>query len=201
MSEFSDITLDSQQSAIIQEMKLNLWKNDRTIPIWGEITEDTEFLVNHMFEKIEQDDLLTGEKKPIKLSISTLGGDLFATFSIISKIEEMRSNGYQIIATAYGKCMSGGLFIFMAATIRICQRHSRLCFHQIQTFEHGNSSVESVHRAAEDLRELWGRLRDITKRYTKFDDNTLDKILFGNVDYSFFPEKGFNELGIVDVIL
>ena len=75
---------------IIQEVKLNAFVKDRTIYLTEDISSDTELMINRMFEKIEKRDKLDNiepkDTEPIILKISSYGGLVTATLSIISTI-------------------------------------------------------------------------------------------------------------------
>jgi ATP-dependent protease ClpP protease subunit len=190
---------------IVEEIKLNAYINERTIYLNDDtISEETEFIVNRMFEKIVERDQKSGIKpkdaEPIVLKISTYGGDVFATLSIISTIEMLKDMGYCIIGKAYGKVMSGGFKIFIACSERICQRHTRFLYHQVQSYEFGNTSVEQSKRKLNDLEELWRRCQDIILKYTNITQEKLDDITKHDLDVSLWAEEAIN-LGCVDKII
>jgi ATP-dependent protease ClpP protease subunit len=193
------------QSRVIDEMKLNAFLNERTIYINdNEIVEDTEFIINRMFEKIVERDNKAGIKpenaKPIILKISSYGGDVFASLSIISQIEYLRDLGYWIIGIGYGKIMSGAFKILIACSERWCQRHSRLLYHQVQSFEMGRTSVESDRRRLKDMEEMWCRCQDIILKYTKITQEQLDIITREDRDIYLWAEEALS-LNIIDKIL
>ena len=126
------------QNKIVEEIKLNAYINERTIYLNDvSICEDTEFIVNRMFEKIVERDQNSGinpkNAEPITLKISSYGGSVLASLSIIATIETLRESGYHIIGKAYGKIMSGAFKIFISCSERICQRHTRFLYHQVQS--------------------------------------------------------------------
>jgi ATP-dependent protease ClpP protease subunit len=193
------------QNRTIDEMKLNAYINERTIYLNDdEIGEDTEFIVNRMFERIIERDKKANIKpqdaEPITLKISTYGGNLYATLSIISQIEYLRDLGYWIIGIGYGKIMSGGFKILIACSERWCQRHSRLLYHQVQSFEMGRTSVESDRRRLKDMEEMWRRCQDIILKYTNITQEHLDIITREDRDIYVWVEEALN-LNIIDKIL
>lgn len=190
---------------LIDEMILNAYINERTI--WlndPEINEETEFIINRMFEKIVDKDLNQGIKpkdaEPITLKISTYGGSVYATLSIISTIERLKKIGYKIIGIAYGKVMSGGFKILISCSERLCQRHTRLLYHQVQSYELGHTSVEQSRRKLKDLDEMWRRCQDIIIKYTNITQDTLDEITKLDMDVYLWAEEAL-KLNVIDHII
>lgn len=190
---------------LIDEMILNAYINERTI--WlndPEINEETEFIINRMFEKIVDKDLNQGIKPkdadPITLKISTYGGSVYATLSIISTIERLKEIGYKIIGIAYGKVMSGGFKILISCSERLCQRHTRLLYHQVQSYELGHTSVEQSRRKLKDLDEMWRRCQDIIMKYTNITQDTLDEITKLDMDVYLWAEEAL-KLNVIDHII
>lgn len=194
-----------QSNRIIDEMKINAYLTERTIYLNdNEIGEETEFLVNRMLEKIVERDRKSGIKpqdaESITIKISTYGGDIYATLSIISQIEYLREIGYWIVGIGYGKIMSGGFKILISCSERICQRHSRLLYHQVQNFEMGRSSVETSRRRLKDLEDMWRRCQDIILKYTNITQEHLDEIIKCDMDTFIWAEDAL-VLNVIDKIL
>ena len=96
--------------------------------------------------------------------------------------------------------MSGAFKIFISTSERICQRHTRFLYHQVQSYELGNTSVEQSKRKLKDLEELWRRCQDIILKYTDITQNKLDEITKLDLDVSLWPEEAMI-FGCVDKIL
>lgn len=188
------------QNHIINEMKLNAYTNERTIYINEEIDSDTEFMVNRMFEKIVARDKKEGTKEPINLKISSPGGSVFATLSIIAQIESLREQGYIINGYTYGMCMSGAFKIFISCSNRYAQRNTRFLYHQVQDYEYGYTSVERTKRNLKDLEALWQRAQEVILKYTKISKEQLDLITREDRDVCMWSEEAL-ELGVVDKII
>jgi ATP-dependent protease ClpP protease subunit len=193
------------QNRIVDEMKLNAFINERTIYLTDDgINEETEFIINRMFEKIVERDRKDGinpkQAEPITVKISTYGGDVYATLSIISTIETLKEMGYKIIGKAYGKVMSGGFKILISCSKRICQKHTRLLYHQVQSWEMGDTTVEQSKRKTRNLEEMWNRCRDIIMKYTNITKDTLDTITREDRDVFMWAEEALS-LNCVDEII
>lgn len=192
-------------SKLVEEIKLNAYINERTIYLNdNSIDEETEFVVNRMFEKIVERDKISGiiptQAEPITLKISSYGGSVFASLSIISTIETLKDNGYHIIGRSYGKIMSGAFKIFISCSERICQKHTRFLYHQVQSYEMGHTSVEQTKRRLKDLQESWRRCQDVILKYTNITQEKLDDITEHDLDVYLWPEEAIL-LGCVDKIL
>lgn len=192
-------------SKLIDEMKLNAYLRERTIYMNDdEINEETEFIINRMFEKIVDNDEKEGinpkDAKPIFLKISSYGGSVYASLSIIACIEQLKEKGYKIIGIGYGKVMSGAFKILISCSERLCQRHTRFLYHQVQHYEMGRSSVEQSRRSLKDLDELWRRCQDVIIKYTKITQERLDEITSHDLDVNLWAEEALN-LGVVDKII
>jgi ATP-dependent Clp endopeptidase proteolytic subunit ClpP len=195
--DVSNITLKND---LVDTMKLNAYLNERVIFIWEEITDNTSFIVNRMLENMERKDQESNIKDPITIKIDSIGGSVYACLSIISKIEELKNKGYEIITISYGKAMSAGLYIAMCGTKRYAQRYCRFLLHQLQSLEFGYNSVESSERSLQDKKEIWNSMRQIIEEHTEIDDEFLDDVTKYNKDEFFFSDKAL-ELGIIDEIL
>jgi ATP-dependent protease ClpP protease subunit len=199
-----DLVMQSSNK-LIDEIKLQAYLKERTIYLNDDtINEETEFLVNRMFERIvehdEQEGISPQNAEPIKLKISSYGGSVYATLSIISCVESLREKGYKIIGIAYGKIMSGGFKIFIACSERFSQRHTRFLYHQVQTEEMGRSSVEQSRRRYKDLDEMWERAQSIILKYTKITKEHLKDITEKDMDVYMWPEEAM-AVGAVDQII
>lgn len=186
---------------IVQEMKVNAFLKDRTIYLTEDITNDTELTVNRMFEKIvKRDEINNIEPKnadPIKLKISSYGGLVTASLSIISTIETLKEKGYRVHGYSYGVAMSGAFKIFISCSKRYAQKNTMLMYHQPSNFQYGHSDVEDKERALESSRVLWEACKDVIKKYTSITEEHLNKITVEKRDVYLFGKDGF-ENNIVD---
>jgi ATP-dependent protease ClpP protease subunit len=197
----SEEEYSNSTSAWIEEAKRNALNDERTIYIWEDIDDDTSFIFNRAVEKImETDQENETDILPITIKINSYGGSVFSLMSILSKIEEAKSLGYEIITIGYGMAMSAGLWILMSGTKRKAQRYCRMLLHQVQSFSMGSTSVELTKREYQNLLEMWDEMREYTKEHTCVTEEMLDNITNNNLDYYFFAEKGL-ELGIIDEVI
>lgn len=113
---------------------------DRSVFITGEIEMNH---ANSVFEILkfwnnvdEMDNIPVEDRKPICIYINTPGGDLEATFSIISSIKLSKTPVYTyVIGTAY----SGGFFIAISGHKRFGFPHSSYMFHEGSAMDGGDA--------------------------------------------------------------
>jgi ATP-dependent protease ClpP protease subunit len=188
---------------VIEDIKLNAYMQERTIYINDSITDETEFLVNRMFERIvkKDDDNKTSmaEREPITLKISSPGGSVYSMFSIISTIESLKNRGYTINAYSYGMSMSAAFMISIICTKRFVQKYSRLMYHQPHRFVIGYNTVEDFRRDSKEMDSLWETMQEIITKYTKIDKKTLDTMTRENRDVFMYGDEAI-KLGVADEI-
>jgi ATP-dependent protease ClpP protease subunit len=191
----------------IEQLKEKECLQKRTIWIDEEITENTEFMVLRMFDKIIEMD----EKNKIKpenadiihLKISSYGGNVNSSLSIISKIESLKKIGYKIYGYAYGKAMSGAFKIFISCTKRFAQSTTDLMCHMPNHGEYGGYySMEDERRKFENLKRSWIRCKDVILKYTTIPEKLLDEYVDKNDDLYFWADESIEKnLGIVDELI
>ena len=185
---------------IIDSIKLKSYNDFREIYITGEIDEDVELIVNKMFDNLIFMDKQLGSYDPIIIKISSPGGYISSGLSIVSKIEEAKKLGYQVICIAYGLCMSVATLIFVSGSRRICQKHTQFLIHEPRAFDQGINTVETYKRSLKDLEDSWVRAKDIIKRYSNIREKTLKELSDSDKEYYMWAEEA-KKLGMVDVIL
>ena len=97
MSDYNNIDVEKQldlKAGLVEEMKLNAFKSERTIYIWEDINDNTAFVTNRMIENLCIPDI-NANKLPITIKISSPGGEVFSALSIVSAIEMAQENGYE----------------------------------------------------------------------------------------------------------
>lgn len=172
---------------------------ERKFYVFRTITDETALLFNRYTDRyLEMDN---GIPKPITILIDSPGGDAYAMLSIISRIEELKEKGYEIIADVRGKCMSAALWICVVCNKKVSQRYSRFLFHAIKSWnEPGFSSVGYSARQQKDTEEMWDLMKSIIIRNSNFTEEMINDITQNDKDFNFFAEKAL-ELKIIDQIL
>lgn len=191
----------------IEQLKEKECLDSRTIWINEEITENTEFMVLKMFDKIVDMDKKNKIKPEnadiIHLKISSYGGNVNSSLSIISKIESLKEIGYKIYGYAYGKVMSGAFKIFISCTKRFAQRNTDLMCHMPNHGEYGGYySMEDERRKYESLKRSWLRCKEIILKYTNIPEELLDEYIDKNDNLYFWADESIKQnMGIVDELI
>jgi len=136
-----------------EEIIYQSFSKRRTIHIMGEITEKTELVTNHMIQQLCKEDK-EGKKLPIKIKISSGGGDALAAFSIVDSIEYAKNQGYHVHTEGYSCVMSAAVPILSSGTLRRTQMHSRWMLHDVGMFLMGSMSGEEITRLSADLKDV-----------------------------------------------
>lgn len=191
----------------IEQIKENECLNNRTIWINEGITENTEFMILRMFDKIIEMDKKNKIKPEnadiIHLKISSYGGNVNASLAIISKIESLKLIGYKIYGYAYGKAMSGAFKIFISCTKRFAQPTCDLMCHQPNHGEYGGYyTLEDDRRRYEDTKRSWQRCKKVILKYTNITEKMLEESVRVNDNLYFWADESIEQnLGIVDELI
>jgi len=192
------------QDKILEAIKLKEFIKNRTVYITGEINDDTALRVRYMLERIAdkdvRDKISPDKREPIILKIDSPGGCVYSTMSIISTIESLKEQGFEIRTIALGMAMSGAFKVLISGSKRFCQRNTHLMCHQPSSFEFGYSTYMDKERNVEIIKAIWGRLKDIIVHYTSISYTELDDITEKNKDWFFWPEEAI-KYKIIDEII
>lgn len=169
---------------------------DRSVFITDEITMDH---ANSVFEILkfwnnidEMDGIPPEERKPICIYINTPGGDLEATFSIISSIKISKTPIYTYtIGTAY----SGGFFIAIAGHKRFGFPYSSYLFHEGSVMD-GGDAHKFIQRT-EFYKAQLKRLKNIVLDNTKI---TSEQYESARPDDWFMDPNDALKYGVIDEI-
>ena len=183
-----------------QHMRASLALNQRKILLYDDVDETSileciYFLnrLNYIDNKFHKD-----KKDPIEIQINTNGGFVEDGLSLISLIEQMKDDGYEIITTNIGKAYSMGFLISLCGSIRKAYRHSIYMYHDISYGAYGKHGdvVDSMEHA-EYLRDI---INNIVTSYTS---STVDDIQDINVlrKDKFFTPSEMLEIKGVDIIV
>lgn len=170
---------------------------ERSIFLTEEITQDH---ANSVFEMIkfwntvdEMDEVPAEEREPIKVYINTPGGDLDATFSIISSIKISKTPVHTItIGTGY----SGGFFIGICGHKRFGYPYSSYLFHEGSSMD-GGDAHKFIQRADFYKKQLC-RLKNIVMNNTKITPQEYEK--YRKDDWFMEPTDAL-KYGVIDEIL
>ena len=176
-------------------------KDYRIITLGEEIRPS---VTNPIIEKIElwntQDDensmkLTEFTREPIKLHVSTYGGEVYAGLGLISAIEHSRTPVYTF---CYGEAFSMGLPILVSGHRRFMGRYATVLYHEVRGGGFGQN--EMLKLTVEEYDRMQTILDDILLSKTKIKRKKLDDIKKGMKDW-YIPAEEAMKLGIVDFVI
>lgn len=155
-----------------------------------------ETIVYHIFRYNYLDrDIPVADRTPIKLYVSTYGGDEISAFSIIDACLNSETPVYMI---NIGACMSAGLLIYLAGHKRFSMPHSQFLLHDGQT----GIIQESVAKARDRMEFETIQLEEVIKDYVISRTDIAEELYDEKYlrEWYFLPKEG-KKLGVVDYII
>jgi ATP-dependent protease ClpP protease subunit len=168
----------------------------RTIHIWDVVDDKMELVVTSAIERMSIPDK-HGNKRPIKMRISTPGGSATSAFSIVSSMETAIAKGFEVETYGYGSIMSAGTIIFASGTRRMTQKYSRFTLHDVGSFIISNATSESIRRDAEDMEDFLKMYEKILFSKTKVDKAKFRENVSKIKDWSFWGTEAV-KMGLAD---
>lgn len=185
---------------VVEEIKYINMLERRTIIVHEEIDVDSCLKISYALDrikKLDEEDGITNPE-PITIMINSGGGEVYSSMHVISRIEKMQEEGYQIQCVIEGICASAALDIALVCKPRKCYRYSTLMYHQ-----GGMGSRGTINNVEVDFLEgkrLWDLGCEIALKHTKVSRQWLDNVYNTNSD-TFMSPKVALELGFIDEIL
>lgn len=190
--------MEQLQLSLSTEMRLSSALKYRKIYLSDEVDRETIFEVLYFLNRIQQLDKRIGTKEPIELICDSYGGIIYHGLSLISKILELKDEGYYIISTVTGVGMSMGFMIPIVASERRVYRYGTLMCHQPSSATWGK--LQDQQEDIQETLRLWNIMKEIICKYTKITDEKLEDIKTRKHDWYFTPQQAL-ELGVVDKII
>lgn len=199
LKNMSSLELVSDPEAII-DVEATLESFDfrqRSIFLTEEITQDhanSVFEVIRFWNEIDRmDEIPKDEREPIRIYINTPGGDLDATFSIISSIKLSETPVHTVtIGTGY----SGGFFIGISGHKRYGYPYSSYLFHEGSSMD-GGDAHKFIQRTDFYKKQL-ARLKKLVIDNTKISSEQYDE--YRKDDWFMEPEDAL-KYGVIDEIV
>lgn len=189
----------TSQNQFRPQMELSLVTNQRKIFINEDITEDSVFKYMYYLDKlVDLDNQRGGIKQPIELCINTNGGSVYDCFTLISKIEYMKDNGYHIITTNIGRAFSAGFLISICGSERRAYRLARYMYHDVSSGTFGK--YYEMKESLEEVKILSEMISDIVCKYTNLTRENLQDINKYKLD-RYYSASEILDLKGVDIIL
>ena len=193
-----DIEFMKLPSSLESQMKFSLAVNQRKILINENITENTAMEVLYYFSKIKSIDEQLGTKDDIEIYVDTNGGEVFAAFSVVDMIEQMKKEGYNIITINMAKAFSAGFLIVLSGSIRKAFSRSRYMLHDVSYATWGKT--QQMREDIEETEIIRDMCFDLIQKYCNISEEQIKYWIDRKVD-KFFSAKEMLELKGVDEIL
>ena len=164
-----------------------IWLND-------DVEEESTFLVISGMQLLD-----TLSKDPIKLFISSYGGDYYGMLSIIDMMQLMES---EVHTVATGKCMSAATAILAAGTPghRCATKSTSFMVHEGHVYLEGatrRNDTKSTYKELDRLQDIWAAyLEEFTSKRKKW---WLD--LNSKVEDTYWSAAQAKRFGLIDRIL
>ena len=149
-------------------------------------------------EKLEKIDRAKDQKEKITIVCNSNGGLCYEGLALISKMESMIENGYEIETITTGMSASMSFMIGISGSIRKGYRYATYLCHQPSAGAIGTAL--KIKRESEEIDRIWEIMKSIIKKKTKMSDELLDKIYETELDYIMDSEEAL-KLGVIDEII
>lgn len=179
-------------------MLSNLAFQNRKILLYDNVKDDSIFRCIYTLMRIREADKSVGTKAPIEICINSNGGSVPDGLSLISLIESMKDEGYEITTTNMGYAYSMGFLISIVGTHRHAYRYADYLWHDISSISAGKT--ESMLEDIESLKKLRGVVNGIVKKYTKLTDEDLNDIYTHRLNKTYSVDEA-KELKICDEVV
>ena len=190
-----------ESNRLIVNMKHTSTIENREIWI-EEFDDESLFLFNYYIGRLKKIDIKLESKKPIKLIISSYGGNASNCLSMISTVEQLKREGYEIHTVSKAKAMSAGFFLGMCGTKghRYADKYIEFMLHDARNFQYGTSTHADKKRDYEESKKLTDLLISLVEEHTRITKKQFTKYIDRKQDWYMFSDEAL-ELGIIDHIL
>lgn len=181
-----------------ERMLSQLAFQNRKVMIYDEVTDDSMFRAQFELMRIRENDIKLGTKKPIEIYINSYGGSVYDGLSLISLIESMKDEGYEITTINMGYAISMGFIISLVGTYRKAYRYANYMFHDISTYSHGK--LETIKQDVVQTENLRNMTTSIILKYTSLTEDYINHVFETKTDKYFNADEAL-ELNICDEVI
>ena len=186
------------ENNLICQMKISLALRQRKIFLNDDVTEDSIFECMYYLYRLMEIDSKTKSKDTIELYINSNGGLLTECMSLISLIEQMKDDGYNIVTINSGKAYSAGFFLSLIGNVRKSYRHAEYMYHSMSA-----GTIDMLQAMEEDVvhfKQNQKLLHSIVSKYTNIPVGDLIELDRCKIDKFYTPEEMI-KYNAIDVIL
>ena len=186
------------QDNFANEMRLTSAIKHRRIFLSNEVDRESIFEVLYFLDRLYILDKKSNTKEPIEIIINSYGGIIYHGLSLISKIEQLKNEGYTIITTVSGIAMSMGFMIALVGSIRQSYKYATFLCHQPSSSTWG--TLQELEDGVDETKRLWNLMKKIIMENTNVSEKVLDDMKIMKQDWILSPKEAL-ELKIIDKIL
>lgn len=170
----------------------------RTILIYEEVTRESMMKCLYWLTKLENLDKQNGTKEPIYIQIDSYGGYCYHGLSLMSKIEKLVEDGYEVVGICAGVAMSMGSAILNVCSKRQIYRYGTILIHQVSAGSWGK--YQDMKETLEETKRLNDLLMGLYLKRTKLTEQQLEDLIVRKLDWHINAEEAL-KYGIVDEII
>lgn len=179
-----------------QHMRASMALNQRKIILYDDVDDNSIMECIYFLNRLHyiDDKFHPDNRQPIEIQVNTNGGYVEDGLSLISLIEQMKDEGYEIITTNIGKAYSMGFVISLCGSKRLAYRHSMYMYHDISYGAYGkyNDIIDSMEHA-NNLRSI---IEKIVVNYTSLTSDDIKSINEIRKDRFYTPEEMLEIKGV-----
>lgn len=179
-------------------IKTNLAMNQRKILLTSDVDSDSILECMYYLYTLQEIDRKTKTKAPIDILVNTNGGEVYEGLSLISLIERMKTDGYEINTINIGKAFSMGFMISICGTHKYAYKYSTYMLHDISTGV--VDKAQNIMEYMEEINRLRDIFMDIVTSYTNVNEKDFKFIINNKLD-KYYSSKESVQFGICDKII
>ena len=178
--------------------RVSLLYSQRKIVLYDDIDEDSAFEFTNCVNILIYLDNKLGEKKPIEILINSGGGLIYSGITIISLIEQLKKQGYEVTTVNTGICASMAFVISICGSKRCMYENAVYMYHDASSGTFGK--LENMKDDVRDMQKLRDTLDEIVLRYTNVSKENIQEWHDRKFDRYFYKDEALS-LKICDFVL
>lgn len=172
---------------------------NRKILMYDDIDDNSVLRTIYALMRLKEADTKLGTKDPINIYINSSGGSVYDGLTLISLIESMQDEGYEINTINMGYAMSMAFLISVIGTHRYAFRYATYMVHDIASSS-GFSKLQAQKNQMQESERLRDIYSDIITHKTSLGDNDLADVYDHQIDRYIDSQEALN-LNICDKII
>ena len=185
-------------NVLVPQMRLSMALNNRKIYLYDEISENPIFECIYYLNKLMSIDSISHDKKPIEILVNSNGGSVYDCLTLVSMVENMKKNGYEIITTNIGRAFSAGFIISIIGTKRNAYKYSTYLTHDVSSYMYGKA--QELKECLDEVIRLRSLMNDIIIEHTAIPIHDLEQWNEYKIDKIFDANEAL-KLKIADEII